>query len=458
MSDAACAKALVITFDRFALRFLGCYGNQRIETPNFDRLAAVSVLFEEHFAENTAAAAGHAWTTGCYHFPCLLRQQSQQPGVLEALRRSGVTTLLVREGAAPPRSVALHGFSQIEAVSGVNGFDAEPHETPFARLVARGREVLGELAGSTKGPWLCWLQSAGIPIPWVPPRPLLERCFRVDEKKRGAAAAQARQTTDEDETWASSKDDRRLSLNADELEHLLQSASYNASQGDVNKWPREDFIRSGLRHLYAAYVAMLDDNLGELLAAIEPHWDEDFLLIFTAAEGQSVGERFGRSHPCPRLAEEIVHTPLLIATRQPVMGSRRRDLVQTVDVAPTLMDWFHVDASRLGVEGRSLLPIVRDGQPDVREYVPMGDGQHCRGIRTRDFYLMQTMGAVENSDAGGVSLFFKPDDIWEINDVADQWPEQVRSLSQTLDEFVQRAGESRPLQLPRLADSVSLGQ
>ena len=45
-------RAIVISFDRLPLGYLGCYGNDWIETPHLDRLATQSVLFDLHFGEN----------------------------------------------------------------------------------------------------------------------------------------------------------------------------------------------------------------------------------------------------------------------------------------------------------------------------------------------------------------------------------------------------------------------
>ena len=48
-------NAIVVTFDRLPIGFLACCGNGWIATPNFDRLAAESALFDQHFAECPAS-------------------------------------------------------------------------------------------------------------------------------------------------------------------------------------------------------------------------------------------------------------------------------------------------------------------------------------------------------------------------------------------------------------------
>ena len=61
-------QAIVVTFDRLATRLIGCYGNEWIETPNFDRLAATSTVFDNHFTDSVGPLAGHAWLTGRHAF------------------------------------------------------------------------------------------------------------------------------------------------------------------------------------------------------------------------------------------------------------------------------------------------------------------------------------------------------------------------------------------------------
>ncbi len=48
-------NAIVLTFDRLPVGFLSCYGNNWIATPNFDRLAFQSALFDQHFSDSPAA-------------------------------------------------------------------------------------------------------------------------------------------------------------------------------------------------------------------------------------------------------------------------------------------------------------------------------------------------------------------------------------------------------------------
>src|SRR5215471_10336478 len=58
-------KVIVVMLRGLHLGYLGCYGNEWIDTPHLDRLAAEGVIFDQHIAEcPDAAAARRAWRSG----------------------------------------------------------------------------------------------------------------------------------------------------------------------------------------------------------------------------------------------------------------------------------------------------------------------------------------------------------------------------------------------------------
>ena len=67
-------KILVVEASAVHLGFVGCYGNEWVATPNLDRLAAESVVFDQHIADAPEPFAAASWwqrsaVTGCYAFP-----------------------------------------------------------------------------------------------------------------------------------------------------------------------------------------------------------------------------------------------------------------------------------------------------------------------------------------------------------------------------------------------------
>ncbi|HLQ44874.1 MAG TPA: sulfatase-like hydrolase/transferase [Planctomycetaceae bacterium] len=374
-------QAIVLSFDHLSRRCLGCYGHEWIETPNLDRLAARAVVFEQHFGADE-----------CSRLEC-----GDSSPLWLILSQAGVETKLLVEESEP---------------AGCETTDLET--TPFARLLAQAHQALAESAAKRSTSWLLWLNSVGIAWPCVATEEFLE-------------------------------------LYADELE------DNDADEADELKLAEV---------MYAACVTQLDHLVGRLLATVERLFADDRpLLIVVGTAGESLGE----SEPLPlahvdtspsqetwRLRDELVHTPLLIAhaTRDAV-GSRRQELVQTVDVAPTLLEWFGIagvatGGSPVGVSDvRSLLPLVRNEEVSWREVVYLRDCAGHAAMRTQEFLLVernaarmiQREGLAEQGDAGAAScqLFLKPEDVWELNDVAEQHPEQVAMMRNALRKWLCQA-------------------
>jgi arylsulfatase A-like enzyme len=115
-------------------------------------------------------------------------------------------------------------------------------------------------------------------------------------------------------------------------------------------WPFYGNVTEGpeavehLRYQYAALLSMCDAYLGKLLDFMDRHdmW-KDTLLIVNTDHGYLLAEheRWAKGDPWH---EELVHTPFFVwDPRCRIQGERRRSLVQTIDIAPTLLDYFGLD-------------------------------------------------------------------------------------------------------------------
>ena len=438
-------KGIVVTFDRLALRMLGCYGSEWVETPNLNRLAASSKVFDRHFAENVdSGSANHAWWSGCYQFPRSLEQQRTQKPFAEALHEIGVQAVLLverrsaDEGATTSRRFgspgqdleidipSRTGFQRMIEVEGTDGLDVSSVETPFARLVNRGIEELSSLKEQGNDSWLLWLKSAGVPSPWVPPRDFAELYLDLDE----------------DDSNGNGDSGQFVDLSENALNELIIAVASlrERSEGKENDLDLEWRLS---REVYAGYVSLLDIQLGKLLDAIENLFsDESLLLIVTVAEGEALGTESLVPKGGARLCDENVHTPLLCRLSGVETKGRSQDLVQTVDLVPTLMEWFGISADSLPTEGRSLLPILRNEELSSREYICLGAEDGSCGILTPEWYFIRTEQEIEGFHEMKSCLFAKPDDVWDIHNLAEQSPEDAAVLSATLDAFLDESRSS----------------
>ena len=114
--------------------------------------------------------------------------------------------------------------------------------------------------------------------------------------------------------------------------------------GEVNEGSEEV---SEARTNYRAVLSMIDEHFGKILDFMDEHdmW-KDTMLIVNTDHGYMLGEHgfFGKNY-MPNY-DQIVHTPFFIWN--PAIGcagERRSQLCQTIDIAPTILDYFGIAAN-----------------------------------------------------------------------------------------------------------------
>ncbi|MGJ5752788.1 sulfatase-like hydrolase/transferase [Streptomyces puniciscabiei] len=147
------------------------------------------------------------------------------------------------------------------------------------------------------------------------------------------------------------------------------------------------------RYEYAALLSMCDHSLGRVLDAMDEHglWD-DTLLIVDTDHGFLLGEKGWWGKTVQVWYDELVHLPLFVwDPRVPeAAGQRRRALVQTIDLAPTILDFFGVEPA--ADTQRLPLPVADD--TPVREAALFGiHGGHVNVTDGRYVYMRAPVSA-----------------------------------------------------------------
>jgi arylsulfatase A-like enzyme len=438
-------NAIVLTFDRLPLSFLACYGNNWIETPNFDRLAAQSVCFHQHFAESlTLNTVRHAWWSGCYE--CRRQGDPRVSDLLPAaLAARGVTVRMLLEAGGQDDKSA-RDLSQLfpewtQIVAGADGLDVAPDDTPFLRLVARAQRDLRLLRTSRSEPWLLWIKSRGVPIPWLPPAEYARLFLDVDDDEPTEAAAdddeidvaETDDDFDEADKYEEPDDGTFLEMSDSQFNDLLRTAAALPPSRALRD-KMTDLDRALARKVLGGYIALLDAGVGRLLEAIDQaSAGTPTLLLLTAAQGLTVHEPGVLRDDWAQSADEIVHTPLFVRGAGVDRGFRRQTLTQPVDLFPTLFEWFGLERPETLLEGHSLLSAVRDGRADPRQQAFAADQRGLTTVRSADHYLVQQSEPASEEPVR--HLFAKPEDAWEVNDLAAQRPQIVDELAAEGDHF-----------------------
>lgn len=133
---------------------------------------------------------------------------------------------------------------------------------------------------------------------------------------------------------------------------------------------------------YYGMVKRLDEAFGRLLDALKSlGLDGKTIVLFTSDHGchfKTRNDEYKRS-----CHEASIHVPMALTGPGFDGGGRVRALVNTTDIAPTL-----IEAAGLPVpatmQGRSILPLLREPDPDWREesFVQISETETGRAIRT----------------------------------------------------------------------------
>lgn len=128
-----------------------------------------------------------------------------------------------------------------------------------------------------------------------------------------------------------------------------------------------------VRYEYAALLSKCDRYLGKVLDLMDQYdlW-KDTMLIVNTDHGFLLGEHGWWGKTNMPVYDEIAHTPLYIydPRRPDLGGQRRKSIVQTIDLAPTLLDYFGVAIPK-DMEGQPLTGVM-DSDAPIREYAVFG--------------------------------------------------------------------------------------
>jgi arylsulfatase A-like enzyme len=398
-------NAICLAIDRLHAGYLGAYGNTWIETPAFDRLAAQSFLFDQFLVDTPhLATLCRSYWQGL-HALCPLPPDTR-PALAGLLRQAGVRTVLLGDEPLVLRhSLAVEFDERLEIAAPRRKTTAlAGNETHLAQCFDQIIERL-QSAGS---PFLLWCHLASLETVWDAPADFRKPYWEEGDPLPAESAEVPQRLLDEDR-------------DADELR--------------------------GFRLAYAGQVSLLDACLGALHEALDAHpAGEETLLMLTSPRGFPLGEH-RRVGPCDEpLYGELVQVPLMV--RLPggaAAAGRSQALAEPADLWATLLDCWQIGHLPAAF-GRSLMPLIREETSVWRDRLVVALQGGRRAIRTPAWYLRA--GAEPE-------LFVKPDDRWEVNNVAVRCQDAVEGLKAALAQYETAIVAGSVMDLPPL-DAVLL--
>lgn len=341
LSAAPRPNFVVIIGDDISAGDLGCFGNPGIRTPNIDRLAADSRVFDNAYVTISSCSPSRC-SIITSRYPHNLETASELHGVLP----SGIPLL--------PKLLRDAGYHTVQ--SGKAHFGDNPGQV--TGTLREAFDVMGDGDRTTPG------GGTGGEGRWVD---------RLRERPRGRPFFM----------WFASHDAHRV-WDADSFTGMARPADVRIPPGLVDT-PQ---TRADLAHYYDE-IMRLDYHVGEVMGELKrQHILDETMVIFLTDNGRPF------PHSKTRLYDDGVKTPLLI--RAPTVVSqpgRSTSLVSTIDIAPTILELAGIERP-VTYQGVSLLPVLREPHSTVRDYVFAEQNwhnftAHVRMVRRGDLVYMR---------------------------------------------------------------------
>jgi hypothetical protein len=380
---------------------VGPYGNTWVDSPTLNRLASESLLFETAIADTVRLDTVYRSYWQGVH--AVAPQTAPQPTLLQDAKLAGIDMVLLTDAdhvAQHPLAVdfsAGTNLARSDAPTAAHALD----ETRSGQLFAA---AIDELVGRSS-PYCLWLHADAMNSAWDAPYAMREALADDDDPPPPTMVIPPNYQLDGE-------------LDPDEL--------------------------LGLSQAYGAEVAALDRILDAFLDAIAGFPNTaDTLLVVTSPRGFALGEH-GNVGACgDKLFGEILQVPLLVRFPDHRMASQRcASLVQPSDVCATLYDWFGLETPE-AMWGTSLLDTSNISSKRCAVAVT---GEES-ALRTPIWHL-------RSAPPEPAMLFAKPDDRWEVNEVADRCADVVAELATTLDSYRAQANSTCLPCLPQISDDL----
>lgn len=394
-------NVLLLFADQHNAGVLGCAGNRIVQTPHLDALAAAGVRYSRAYCQNgicmpsrmSMLTGQYCRALGQYDNGLPLANPDRHPTLVAALRKAGYRTAAYGKRHLDPAidhdwdeafttlaagDVKQHGRYD-DWIRERNLYDAHWRDFGPAPAAPAGQPLccrvtslpadatktafvadktiawIKRSAAEKKAPFFCW---ASFEHPHQPYTPLQKY---VD-------------------LYAEARIDLPPSVNED-IAHFAEFIRVRRANTDTRTtWcfgaavKNPELWRTYIRYYYAL-VSEIDHHIGRIVASLrETGQLDNTIIVYTSDHGELLAE-----HGCAEkmawahnVYEATLRVPLIIAG--PGVGKAGRmadDLVEMVDLYPTLADLCRLDAraaDRGALAGRSLADSLAAGKPVGRDY------------------------------------------------------------------------------------------
>ena len=409
-------KVIVLAVDRLNPSQIGAYGNTCHNTDAMNRIAGRGILFDQAVSPiaNLESSYRQLFNTASNN-PA--PTESPEETWLAAVNRVGVESTFICDRDWLADSQVLAGFDSVNhlSVKPLDRLASRTSQTSLARFFAQVIDRLETMPSQS----LAWIDCSGLAGQWDAPYELRQSLADPD-------------------------DPAPLDF------HDPPSFVFDAKDGDPD-------ALLGVQQAVDAQVQMLDDFIGVLLDILDQPTFSETLFCLTSLRGFPLGQhglvgsvdaQAAQPLPLKYGYNESVHVPLMVCLPECFSDGQstgaqsvRSGKLVTPSVVLGLIESFMCradDQVKSWIEDNSALPghdralVVFHNEPEL-------------------VLLTHAWKFMLNFQTDDCELYAKPDDLWEVNDVSQRCPNEIR-LFRELAEQVSKDptwGDRPEFQLPK---------
>jgi arylsulfatase A-like enzyme len=433
-------NVIVIMFDTLSYRYLGCYGNKWIKTPNMDKLSREGVLFENCYTEGLPTIpCRRAMFTGRFTLPTSgwSALGPEETTITDLCWGHPIDKALIFDN--PQLQLPKFGYSRgFDKVWFIRGHESDDYfyeqdsllhmnlddyidENTLKAYTERVGEESKDHMLKEMSNYLRQMQYWKSPEDRYVYRTINSAVSYLDQVDRSKQFFMWVDSFDPHEPWAPPS------------VFLDKQCPYNPDYKGKHEFHPFAEVADGLyteeqlhhqRMLYAELVTVCDDALGKLMEKVRRMGLEEntlFMLVSDHGSPQGNGEHghgiIRKSRPWPY--DELAHTPMLLRGAGIEPGQRIKSFVQSCDVAPTVCEWLGIDVPE-NMQGRSLLPLVLGQVDKVHDFSVAGYHGYSWAIYTDEWCYIHWLTNEEDRNNHRRNFFIKDLDTSHLTDDVEQ--------------------------------------
>jgi hypothetical protein len=397
-------QVLVVSIDGWGTNLVGCYGNSLCATPNLNRFASQSIVFDRCWTTSQKLTNVLDSILGREHFSSGLPSSHGQ--ALEAHDKK-ISRLFLTDDPIAATTLSVQAFEEIILIDPPL-LEEPAEELNATRLAQVVQAVIAELAQRLEAdqglPDVVWLHLSGLSKGWDAPVDLRSLMCAPEEDPEPPTS-------------------------------VLPIVATMSDESDPD-------IIFGSQCVASAQAMVIDEVLGWLFDFLEESCEtDDWLCGLVGTRGYPLGEHQIIGFENSTMNTELLHVPLIIRSGHTNLGQRESSLVQ-IDVLKAMMNaWLSHEPFHRSELSDWLDQQGASGVAFVSSATQIAVQTH----RWSALVSRADARAIFSSQADPIGqLYLAPDDRWQQNNVASRAVEVAEAMQKLAVEWEKWIAEGRP--------------